>query len=365
MREWRDFPELSSVVEFQKFISTIVDGRHVLDPKSCPGHPWLKYGNANQIVFGYDFLLGYQSDNVYLLYKAVIERFEQLEQAPTMDKIFPFIKQEPHKLEKLDSGRYRIISGVGATDQLVAELLFRPLLDQSQSLCFWNGVAIGWAPLLWEGVRSFNTFTRSKVVAADKSSWDWTVVPWQTEFSIQFLEKLVPVSGQVVRNHVKAILGPKTWEFRGQRFSTLSDGVMPSGWKLTIFMNSILQLACHEMAGGCGSVLAMGDDTIQEQESDEYWEKLEKLGPIIKEKHTDRKEFCGCLFTPDSYHPVYEGKHAFLLENLKEDVAVETLTSYQFLYAYDDLKLDFIQDWLRDLGFGEMIIPRTKLGGGR
>lgn len=220
-----------------------------------------------------------------LLYNAVRERFSELENGPAMDPIFPFIKQEPHKKEKLETKRFRIISGVGATDQLVAELLFRPILDDSQYSCLLNGIAIGWSPNLPGGIRSFNLVTEKKTVAADKSSWDWTVNAWQSLFAQLFLVASVKVLPDIVRNHVAALLGPKTFLFRGRKFQTTNPGVMPSGWKLTIFMNSILQHACHLMAGGVGELLAMGDDTIQEEEDSAYWEKLQSIGPIMKETH--------------------------------------------------------------------------------
>ena len=58
---------------------------------------------------------------------------------------------------------------------------------------------------------------------------------------------------------------------------------MPSGYKLTIFLNSLLQHVLHDVCGGHSALTAMGDDTIQGKGLDEYWSKMNETGAIVKE----------------------------------------------------------------------------------
>lgn len=349
---------------FQQFISEKREDSFVLDPRSCPGYPWLCYGNSNEVAFGYLPLIGYCSPNVNTLYQAVLARFQQLESEPVLDNIFPFIKQEPHTKAKLDAGRYRLISGVGATDQLVAELLFRPVLQAQMDEPLVHGIAIGWSPNMLGATHFFNCLVDHLSVCADKSAWDWSVNAWMVRFVEELLVFLTMGSNEtVVRNHVKAALGPKCFQFRGGFFRTKLFGVLPSGWKLTIFVNSLLQHACHYVCGGQGQLLSMGDDTIQEEEAEGYWESLHELGPTVKEVKRDEREFCGMTFDDNGYYPVYRGKHSFILHHLKSSVAVETLTSYQYLYAYCPEQLHAIQGWIAALGSPERVVPEEILKG--
>ncbi|APG75737.1 hypothetical protein 2 [Beihai sobemo-like virus 17] len=338
------------------------DGTPMLDPKSCPGNPWVSLGSTNEVVFGYLPGFGYQGDRVNDLYHAVLNRFKQLETAPAMDPIFPFIKQEPHKKTKLEEGRVRIISGVSATDQIVADLLFMPELQSQMQNTLYNGIAIGWAPNVPSGIVAFNEVTEGFDTCADKSSWDWTVVLWMVNFACQFFVSRATGCHEVLKNHILAMLGPKKFKFRGGVFRTEHPGVMPSGWKVTILLNSLWQKACHIMCGSPGKILSMGDDTIQEPVQDSYWDKMAKLGPKIKEIRKDGvKEFCGVTIDKNGYYPVYTAKHSYVLHHLKPAVAIDTLRSYQTLYAYCPKQLSAIRRWLRELGRADAILPDDDL----
>ncbi|APG75666.1 hypothetical protein 2 [Beihai sobemo-like virus 16] len=241
--------------------------------------------------------------------------------------------------------------------------MFRPIMRSVQADCLSNGIAIGWAPNLPGGLRTLWSHIRNKDLCTDKSSFDWTVQPWMMEFVAELFSSLVdPANSTVVYNHCCSMLGAKTFTAPGVSFHHPHDGVLPSGWKLTILVNSILQLSFHELAGGIGSIIAMGDDTIQDRvdNTPAYMEALSRLGPLIKVA-TIGHEFCGMEFTAEKYLPVYLEKHSYALRHLKASVAVETLASYQYLYAYDNARLAAIQDWMRQLGSPDLVKPRLQL----
>ena len=63
-------------------------------------------------------------------YRAFLARLECLEQEPTSDLINLFVKHEPHKIGKIKKSAFRLISGVGITDNLVAYWLYEDLVSQ-------------------------------------------------------------------------------------------------------------------------------------------------------------------------------------------------------------------------------------------
>lgn len=336
----------------------------MLEPTSTPGYPWVQLGNSNAECFGYVPGLGYVGDKVADLYQAVRQRLYTLETTPKIDNIFLFIKQEPHKPAKAQQRRWRLISGIGATDQLIAEMLFRPFLDEMTNNPCRYGMAVGWAPVLENAIPFIMSHLSGLTVCADKSAWDWTVQPWLCDYMKSFLSKLCPGVSTVVQNHVEAVMGKKTFQWPGGKYHWDKRGVFCSGWKLTITGNSIMQHACHRMAGGTGNMQANGDDTCQAEEPPEYWENLRKLGPIIKEIRRDGTiEFCGLEITPDGYYPMYGAKHTFVLTHLKPKIAREVLLSYQYLYPFEPEKLAAIQAWIASLGFEKDLTPPEVLRG--
>jgi len=99
--------------------------------------------------------------------------------AGVCDPIYTFIKDEPHKLEKLKAGKYRIISGVSLVDNLVERLLYSTLnkveIELHNYISFKPGMG-----LHDEGQRDlYNAFQRCQseddIVSTDVSGWDWSV----------------------------------------------------------------------------------------------------------------------------------------------------------------------------------------------
>lgn len=94
-----------------------------VDPTTTPGIPFNRYGSKNSDVFGYTPILGYEGDNVKILYDTVMRRLTILVEGPVCDPINLFVKQEPHKEKKVKAGAWRLIHGVSIVDQMVAVVL--------------------------------------------------------------------------------------------------------------------------------------------------------------------------------------------------------------------------------------------------
>ena len=334
-----------------------------LDPASSPGLPFMRQGSTSALAFGWEEGTGYS--DLYSLYFAVLERIDKLVEGPVMDPINLFVKHEPHKPSKVENKAWRLISGVSVVDQLVDEILHGDFLDLViERPCGYN-MTIGWSQYQEHGLRLINLLVRGDVDAADKGSWDWTVQPWHFELLEKFLvwlnDDYDDITMKVMVNHLRALGGPKVFKAKGRTFETTEEGVMPSGWKLTILANSLMQIFSHYLAcERCGitypTPLSQGDDTVQPAVDDElYWYELSRTGCILKERQRfsckrDGFEFCGMIFRRRSFHPVYLDKHAFHIRNIDPLVFRETIQSYQLLYLFDDERLAALRKWASSAG---------------
>lgn len=346
--------------------------KHV-DPTTSPGHPWKELADTNGQLFGYDPILGFVGEQVETLYEAVKIRLRELAEKPFIDDINLFIKDEPHKAKKLENEAYRLISGVGITDQMVSTIMFEELLEEVISKPGEYSTMIGWGIHCEEGLLSMNRAVRSRfgqnLASADKSSWDWTAQPWTCSLlrrHLMWLHRHLDNSSLVqMSNHVLAMLGPKSVISSDYKVFDIIEGGMASGWKLTILGNSWMQLILHHLAqlraGTTGPPpLCMGDDTIQTTMPDEYWNELAATGCILKEvnNHLDGSpyEFCGLHFGEEFYEPSYEGKHSFLLRFLEPELFRDVMISYQLLYLFDPVKLLALRRWLIISGLQDALI---------
>lgn len=316
-----------------------------VDPTSSPGLPWKKqYKDCS-------FLLDDRglTEEAYAVFEDVAFRLGDLAHGPKADNINLFIKDEPHSIKKVNNGAWRLISGVGFTDRVIDRLLFGDWIRRH----LWRGynldtpVAAGYVPYAGGFRKMAAKFRGLEPETADKSSWDWTVQPWMIEFICKYFVKTLKPSAvfeQVIRNRLTALFRTSILEYDGHQFCQNDWGVMKSGFYGTISFNGLLQFALHTLAqmrtGGVrsGEFYAVGDDTIQERETPEYWEALACLGCIVKERHVGwPAEFVGVLFDDRAGVPMYPSKNLYNLLHMHDDVARDSLLQYQALYSFSDL----------------------------
>lgn len=193
------------------------------------------------------------------------------------DPIYVFIKDEPHKREKLEKGRFRLISCVSLVDTLIERLLFS---QQNQNeialcddLCYKPGMG-----LHDDGLKAlYKWFQKVQeifpICSTDVSAWDWSVPGWllklETCYRVAFeadrSRKLLVVNyGHGLRNKVFN-------DSLGQLYEQMVEGIQPSGCYTTSSGNShmrymlasLVQLRCGvdewcEYDGG-----QMGDDALE------------------------------------------------------------------------------------------------------
>lgn len=344
-----------------------------VDLNSIPGYCVLRnFGSTNRQVFNVDMSGSYDLERLLLIRDLVWDRFEELAES---DPIYAFGKPEPHKINKIREGRYRIISAVSLLDSLCDRLLFMPLLTKIKKSITNTPVAVGWSPIFPVPFHHMMGGHHDSYLAIDKSSWDWTVQPWLLDAVKGVLLEMVSAPSWW-RSHVSKrfqhLFGNPVWKFQdGVEIVQAEPGIMKSGCYLTIWINSISQLILHHLAVGMlsiepGKILALGDDTIQvlsPEHDNRYVETLSNMGFTIKSHRTKVPEFCGFHFHKFKFVPAYGPKHQFLLRHLTEDPeeAKQVLQSYQLLYMHDERKLKAIRKLASELGLSDAYVSDQRL----
>lgn len=337
-----------------QFLKAVLD----VDLNSVPGYCILReFGTTNRQVFNVNESGEYDFSRLQLVYRLVKNRFNNLSES---DPIYTFVKPEPHKKSKIDDKRFRLISGISLLDSLVDRILFMALVDGIKNRVTLHPIAVGWSP-----VRShiFHFMMRGKhknYLCIDKSSWDWTVHKWLIDLVKLTLKQLViqPPSWwlEAVDKRFSALFENPIWKFQdGSVIRQKEPGIMKSGCYLTIWFNSISQMILHRLAtistrSFDGPFLCLGDDTIQVLEDQkDYLQFMSDLGFDLKVHNLRFPEFCGFIFSNIGYLPAYLSKHQFLLQHLVEDdeIATQTLQSYQLLYKNDANNLARIRNLAR------------------
>jgi len=225
------------------------------------------------------------------------------------DPIYVFIKDEPHKLEKINAQRLRIISSVSLVDSLIERVLFSRQNKLEIKMCNYIPYKPGMG-LDDDGQRNLFKWFQDRqaeynICSTDIRAWDWSTPHWLLDFETKYrLRTGNEVGGwaRLVRNYNFG-LQRKVFQLpSGEMFEQTAPGIVPSGTYCTSSGNSHmraglsfvaqLNLGCDEEPRAEGG--QMGDDALER-----YLEGLEeeynKLGFVTKGvelKEKDHFSFC-------------------------------------------------------------------------
>lgn len=341
--------------------------------KSTPGYCVLTYyGSNNAQIFGWDGK-DCDPDRVSIVRQHVKIRFDQLLMGNLIsDDIKVFVKQEPHKLKKIQDGTYRLISAVSLIDTLIDRILFAWIARAQLDTVGRTPCLVGWSPVRggWRAMQ--NRFANSAVNCLDRSAWDWTVQGYLVDLWILFLENL-PINPpewwlHMMKARFKLLFEEVWFKFEdGTRVKQGTRGVMKSGCYLTILLNSLSQSLLHYIANDrCGQPMAkkqpysIGDDTVQEalEWLEDYVRQLEILGVTVKGAKVQHwVEFAGFCFDGKTCYPAYWQKFLYNLSHTER--LGETLMSYQYLYVNEPVMYEFICRVARELG-PQYVLPKLE-----
>lgn len=321
---------------------------------SSPGYPYLLRAPTNGNFLGYSDGKCDPEKVDYVWY--LVQRRLTGEDEP--DEIRLFVKPEPHKIKKLEQGRYRLISSVSLIDQIVDHMLFgdcnEALLSNWETIPSkpgWSHMGGGWRMI-----------PVSQWIASDKSAWDWTVQAWLVELC---LELRVRLCGNMTdswyrcaERRYKQLYGhPVFITSNGLKLQQKTPGIMKSGCVNTIADNSMMQYMLHarvslELGIPLEPLYSMGDDVLQApmEREKEYFDLIGQFCKLKEVAH--RNEFAGFRFIGGRIEPCHKGKHSFNLLHMNPEFVENIGTSYQLLY-HRSVYRQWITDLFQQLGAGK------------
>nr|QJI53807.1 MAG: hypothetical protein 2 [Solemoviridae sp.] len=328
------------------------------------------FGTTNGEILGWNGL-NYDNERVSLVKKIVRARFDALLRGEMIaDDLKVFVKQEPHKIKKIQEGRLRLISAVSLVDTMIDRILFgwlgRKVLDTAgRTPCL-----VGWSPVRGGWIQLNDRFRGIPVVCIDKEAWDWTVPEYLVKMWKTFLVALptdsAPWWEKMVDARLDLLFKEPMFQFEdGTRVKQETVGIMKSGCYLTIILNSLSQSMLHYLTNArLGLPMAenqpytIGDDTVQESfpQLREYVDEMEKLGPVLKGAKVQHfVEFAGFAFDGKTCWPAYWQKHLFNMAHA--EYLSETLRSYQYLYVHEPVMYEFVVRVAREVD-PDSVLPR-------
>lgn len=272
------------------------------------------------------------------------------------DDIQTFIKQEPHKLKKLEEGRLRLISAVSFVDTMVDRILFGWLTRVAYSVPGRTPCMVGWSPVGGGWKLIGNKFAGKTTLCLDKEAWDWTVPGYLVDMWREVIQELAigaaPWWRDAVNARFKLLFEDAVFQFAdGTRVFQAVKGIQKSGCLLTILLNSLGQSLLHYLANirigkepTDNQPLVIGDDTLQLyfDEAPQYIQALKDLGVRIKGGNPQSfVEFAGFAYANGACWPAYYQKHLFNMAH--SDSLPEVLASLRVLYIHEPVMSSFIE----------------------
>lgn len=222
----------------------------------------------------------------------------------------------------------------------------------------------GWS-LMPNGFFDLMHYFPQSVMATDCSAFDWTypawVIPLLVDVKLEQMGSIPPGFETAVRTRITEVLGTRC-VIRlpdGERLQQRVDGIMKSGWFLTINFNSDAQDMITTLAyrraynSDCPLLWSMGDDVLMRwptgQSVEPLLEQLRKAG-ILSKFAAPNREFAGFSVqragSEITVNPLYPNKHRYLLAHTSAEDLEEVITSYGMIYALADSEC---RSWIEPL----------------
>lgn len=342
-----------------RLLDTVVDRLlNDVPGRSSPGAPYFQFGARNaDLIRDYrpELVEGVRTRIVFLC-KAVPRAVNELDARGLVslglcDIVRVFVKNEPHKREKIQSLRERLIMSISLVDQVVERFLYAPQnrleverwteCPSSPGIGFddeTNRVTFGlFKPYMDTGI----------LRTSDISGWDWCYKPWLEYADCEIRVKLAGLDhdhplANAMRTRSLCALRSVFSLSDGRLFELGFDGIMKSGRYVTSSTNSrarvlladVVQLRQTGQHGWCRS---MGDDA-GESHADGAVDAYEALGFRVKEyEECDGQfEFCSHLYKDGRAEPLTWAKT--LYRYLSQSERTADLRA-QFLYEIRDCPL--------------------------
>lgn len=326
---------------------------------SSPGYPWgLSYKTKEEAFIKageeiYD-VVNYRL-NSYLTEKFEFEGSSEAALSYVkdgfVDPIRLFIKNEPHAVEKISQGRYRLVCSVSMADELVERLLGgvqnNAEIDEWLTCPSKPGLGLSsdeQTSALYNQVKPW--LDRGCVKENDVSGWDMNFKGWL--YKADYYRRVSLAHGHEHAEWAKMLKGRFVCLARsilitsdGVVYSQTMDCLMKSGSYFTSSTNSAARVILATLLGA-DFAIAMGDDCVESNSmapdmlSSLYYSygfRIKEVIPCV-----DTFEFCSHTFYPDKAVPVNFWKGVFRLFTRSAD----ELELAQFIHEYRHINRDLL-----------------------
>lgn len=259
-----------------------------------------------------------------------------------------FMKLEPHTVQKVKQGRWRLIIQSSLAMQVAWKMAVNHLETSLLKKMGVHPSAFGevWFAGGWRRFRS-----RAKNLGMnwclDKSAWDWNSPGWVYEDILELRKRLTVGGTQKWEDTMDMLYRDAFIDSRvlvgGDLYQQIEPGLMKSGLVTTLSDNSFAQgvldrNACVHLGIPWSVYMATGDDTIQRKpiNSDEYVRVIQRFGCVVKEQ-LEGIEFMGNRFVEYGPEPLYVGKHLVNISQILDENLPTTVDSYMRNYANSKL----------------------------
>lgn len=376
-------------------LEKIINSSDVKDHKS-PGYPYAAQGMANnQAVIAKYGVHG------------LVDLVTQLWDKKLICRVFN--KGEPHSLKKIEDDMLRIIAGFPIHKTIKNIALFKNIQTALHESWQHTPIKFKYSPLVSGANKHLRDWLgkNGEKWCSDKSTWDFNMFPRYYDYCSDVITDLAcKPSGMLsqdfdqyivdVRNAIDEVKKAEYVTSDGSHYRSDIEGIMRSGWFMTIICNSIAQLAHHiEVCLKLGMtkqeildtvIIAGGDDVImnalKNYSTEEYISASKNLG--IDLKIESLPSFEGCEFFSHRFYsrgrsvaavPTRFTKH---IENLRRATVGDeagALSSLMSEWVWDDDKYEFFENLYSELrkndpdNFPLKLLPnkmivRLKLDGG-
>lgn len=311
-----------------------------LENDSSPGYPYMREGKTIGDWLGWDGVW-YDEIKIERLWFELNSYLEGGELVLRM-----FIKEEPHKQEKVQQNRWRLIMAAPLPVQMLWHMLFSDQndleIEKAYDIPSQQGfvpVRGGWKVFLrqWQE-RGYDT-------GLDKKAWDWNVPGWLMDMDLEFRYRLCRGKqkqkwlGIARRLYDDMFVHPKIVISDGRVFQQKYPGIMKSGCVNTISTNSHMQVMVHIGACYLQGVspyplpVCCGDDTLQRLDQAVDVETYARFGAVVKSA-SDGLEFVGHEFTVNGPWPLYFSKHVAKFKTVSDECLADYLDSMARMYCH-------------------------------
>lgn len=353
--------EVDPEYKSKESLISIINSSAIKDSKS-PGYPYCTNGQTSnaQVI---------NSLGVEGLVKVVLDDWD----SPLLCRVF--LKSEPHKKKKIESGMLRIIAGFPLHKTIKHIAIFQSINKLLVEKWSEMPVKFAYSPLVPGSNKHLRDVFKGKTVwESDKTNWDFNMFDkyfkYFAEFVVNMAVKPVNMSQcsfeeylRDVREAVDEVSKAQYVLSNGNIYKSTFPGIQKSGWFNTITSNSISQLAVDiETQLECGIsrqeivdhvIIVGGDDVMQEKLKilkEEYERASQVVGvPMsITETPFEGSEYFSHRFKTIGNSvaaiPTRFTKHIENLKRANKGEIGSSLVSLMHEWVWDDDKYKFFHD---------------------